>query len=787
MTDIALPTASNLTPPRRTCAHCGEKVRGSADPAFCCQGCASAHAIIEAAGLGSFYGRLEETRAHRPVALETDFTSFARDDGKGECTLDLLIEGLDCAACVWLIESMLARNPAVTHARINFSTRRLALRWRGAVDQANGFAGLVAALGFRAAPYASLVAGMRDEAEMRDMLRNLAVAGFAAANVMLLSVAIWAGAAGTMGEATRTLFHWISAAIALPAVVYAGRPFYRSAFTALRAGRTNMDVPISIGVILACIVSLHQTWIGAEHAFFDSAITLLFFLLIGRYLERRARGRARQTVDALLALSNASASVVTPDGRIMARCVDQLRVGDTMLVAAGERLGADGIVREGTSSLDASLISGESLPLAVSPGARVVAGMINLGAPLRVRVTAAGEATVLGEIVRLVEASEHGRSKFIAIADRVARAYAPVVHLTAFLTFSGWMLSGAGWDQALLVAISVLIITCPCALALAVPVVQVVASSRLMRSGVLLLSPSALERLAQIDHVVLDKTGTLTLGRPKLVGDSDPESLRLAAGLAVNSRHPLGQALHRAAHDAEIVEGVIEVAGQGLQAGEMRLGSASFCGVPSLNDDQHSELWFMRPDHPPVRFAFANMLRPDAAASVAELQRQGLGVELLSGDRPAAVSTVAASVGLQHWRAGVSPTAKAERLGELARSGRRVLMVGDGLNDAPALAAAHASMSPTSAAEATQNAADAVFHGDRLSPVLETLGVARRAERLVSENLMLALLYNLGAVPLAITGYVTPLIAAIAMSSSSLLVIVNALRLGLGAPVRRKR
>lgn len=787
MTGAALTAESGLVPLPSLCAHCGERLRGAGDQAFCCRGCASAHAIIEAAGLGSFYGRLEETHARRPTALECDFTVFARDKGKDECALDLLIEGLDCAACVWLIESMLARNPAVAHARINFSTRRLALRWRGHADQANDFAGLIAALGFRPAPYAPLAASTRDEAEMRDMLRSLAVAGFAAANVMLLSVAVWAGADGSMGEATRNLFHWISAAIALPAAAYAGRPFFRSALAALRAGRTNMEVPISIGVILACVVSLHQTWIGAEHAFFDSAVTLLFFLLIGRYLERRARGRARQTVDALLALSNASASIVTPDGKTESRRVDQLRVGDMLIVAAGERLGADGVVSEGTSSLDASLISGESLPLAVAPGARVVAGMVNLDAPLRVRVTAAGEATVLAEIVRLVEAAEHGRSRFIALADRVARAYAPVVHLTALFTFVGWILGGASWDHALLVAISVLIITCPCALALAVPVVQVVASGRLMRSGVLLLSPSALERLARVNHVALDKTGTLTLGRPELVGQADPEALRQAACLAANSRHPLAEALRRAAPDAGIAEGVVELAGKGLQAGGTRLGSASFCNVPRSIDDQHSELWFVRPDRAPTRFAFADTLRPDAAASVADLQRQGFEVELLSGDRPAAVAAVAANAGIRHWQAGLSPTAKAEWLAELARSGKRVLMVGDGLNDAPALAAAHASISPASAAEATQNAADAVFHGDRLWPVLETLRVARQAERLVRENLALALLYNLGAVPLAIAGYVTPLIAAAAMSSSSLLVIGNALRLGLGTPVREQR
>ncbi|MCX7365375.1 MAG: heavy metal translocating P-type ATPase [Alphaproteobacteria bacterium] len=439
------------------------------------------------------------------------------------------------------------------------------------------------------------------------------------------------------------------------------------------------------------------------------------------------------------------------------------------------------MVREGASSLDASLVSGESLPIRVTPGFRVFAGMVNLGAPIRVAVTATGEHTLLSEIVRLVEAAERGRSRFIALADRVARAYAPVVHLTALLTFFGWIVvGGLAWDRALVIATAVLIITCPCALALAVPVVQVVASTRLLRSGVLLLAPTALERLARIDHVVLDKTGTLTLGRPELVGGGgDSEGLRLASGIAASSRHPLAQALRRSAPDAATVEGVVEHPGLGLAHGNTRLGSAGFCGVATVIDDGHSELWLARPGRAAVRFAFADRLRPDAVAAIAALQRDGLSVELLSGDRVAAVSRTAAEAGLTSWRAEVAPAAKVERLAALARDGKRVLMVGDGLNDAPALAAAHASVSPASAAEATQNAADAVFQGDALFPVVELLRVARRAQRLIRQNLALALLYNLGAVPLAIGGEVTPLIAAIAMSSSSLLVIGNALRLGI--------
>ena len=512
----------------------------------------------------------------------------------------------------------------------------------------------------------------------------------------------------------------------------------------------------------------------------NSAITLLFFLLIGRYLDRRARGRARQAVRALLALASRTATVVAADGRSSRRRVEQLAEGDVLLVAAGERLGADGVVIEGRSSLDAALVNGESVPQSVAPGAKVFAGMVNLGAPLRMKVTAAGQRTLLSEIVRLVEAAERGRSRFVALAERVARAYAPVVHATALLTFLGWLLlGGLPWDRALLIATAVLIITCPCALALAVPVVQVVASTRLLRHGVLLLSPSALERLATVDHVVLDKTGTLTLGRPELVdSEVDGAALEQAAAIAASSRHPLAQALARAVPEVAPADGVVEHAGLGLQRGVVRLGSARFCGATNPIDDGRSELWLARPGRSPVRFAFADRLRPDARVVVDALAKRGLTVELLSGDRAAAVVRAAREAGIEHWRAETSPAAKAQHIADLARQGRRVLMLGDGLNDAPALAAAAASVSPTAAAEATQNTADAVFQGDALGPVVEILDVAKRAGRLVRQNLALALLYNLGAVPLAILGAVTPLVAAVAMSSSSLLVIGNALRLG---------
>jgi Cu2+-exporting ATPase len=609
----------------------------------------------------------------------------------------------------------------------------------------------------------------------------MAVAGFAAGNVMLFSVSIWAGT--DMDPTTRNFLHWLSAAVALPAIAWCLRPFARSAVTALLGGRANMDVPITIGVILTAGMSLYETITWGQHAYFDSAISLLFFLLIGRYLDSRARGRARIAAEHLLALDAVAVTVVAPDGSQRLVPPEKVRPGEVVLVAAGERIGVDGVVAVGRSDIDASLISGETVPQPAEPGARVFAGTINLSAPLRLTVGAVGESTLLAEIVRLMEVAEQGRARYVALADRVARWYAPVVHTAALATFLFWLVvAGLSWQASLLDAVAVLIITCPCALALAVPVVQVIASGRLLRQGILIKSATALERLAEIDTVVFDKTGTLTLGRPELLADGGwtQDDLALAASLALASRHPLARALAAACPAARVADDVGEEPGRGLVAGAVRLGSRIHAGIDAAADIPGPELWLTAPGRKPVRFAFVDEPRCDALEVAAELHRRGLAVELLSGDREPAVRRIAESAGIREWRAGCTPADKVARLAELAAAGHRVLMVGDGLNDAPALAAAHVSMSPSTAVDVSQTAADVVFQGGRLAPVAETLRVARASGRLVRQNFALAIVYNVITVPLAMGGHVTPLIAAIAMSTSSLVVIGNALRLSRG-------
>lgn len=781
MTTLADPAAAT-----GICRHCAQPTPSGED--FCCSGCRGAYHLVNELGLESYYAKRclegdQDFSKLRPdeVAEQGDLSAWIRPAPDGCLTLALLVDGLTCGACVWLIEQSLQKQPGVTQARVSLTTRRLTITWRAGEADPSRLADLVVRLGYRLLPCDPAKLASSDQRQSRDLLRCLAVAGFAAGNIMLLSVSVWAGNAADMATGTRDLLHWISALIAIPAIAYAGRPFFRSAATALKARHSNMDVPISLAIILAPSVSLYETFHGGAHAYFDSAVTLLFFLLIGRYLDHLARYRARALAEQLLALNAVAATVLAEDGTRRDLPPSQLVAGMRVLVGAGQRIPADGIAILGESEVDTSAVTGESLPRATLPGSQLYAGTLNLTAPLQLRVTAAGEATLLADIIRLMEAAESQRGRFVQIADKVARYYSPVVHLTALATFLAWtLLGGMAWQPAMMIAVAVLIITCPCALALAVPVVQVVASQRLMRSGVLLKSGDALERLQSIDWVVFDKTGTLTLGRLALVNKPAPAMLRIAAGMAANSKHPLARAIAQAVAAAPVLTPVKEIAGLGLAwespAGTWRLGSARFTGKGDGNR-QANLLWLVGPQGQTEEFVLSDQPRRDAAETVATLLRRGLGVEICSGDRAAPAKALGVALGIDSVRAEMNPAGKVTHLQELARQGKHVLMVGDGINDAAALTAAQVSMAPASGADISQSAADIVFQGEGLAAIPLALAVARDAQRLMRQNLAVALVYNLAAVPLAILGYVTPLVAALAMSSSSILVIANSLRL----------
>jgi Cu2+-exporting ATPase len=716
------------------------------------------------------------------VSEALDLSHYAKPEAAGTLGMELAVEGVTCGACINRIEGAIKRLPGITDARLNYTNRRLHVVWRDGQVEPAQIVRTLEAIGYQGHPFVPQRAEEAEAAEQRKLTRCMAVAGFAAMNIMLLSVSVWSGNVTDITPETRDFFHWASALIALPAAAYAGRPFYASAWRALKVHTTNMDVPITIGVTLALVMSVVETANHAREAYYDSAIMLLFFLLVGRTLDHAMRRKTRAVAGNLAALKAETAHRLDP-GEMVTVPAAALKAGDRVMVMPGERVPADGIVAAGGSDIDESLITGETARHKVMPGARVYAGSLNYSGTLTLSVTAAGAGTLLDEIERLLEKAQSAKSKAMRLADRAARVYAPAVHLTAAFTAVGWLIAGATLHDALVTAIAVLIITCPCALSLAIPAVQVVAAGALFRAGIILNAGDAIERLAEADTIVFDKTGTLTLPEPRVANAAaiEPGLLHVAARLALSSRHPLAVALANEADSRVPYGAAVEQPGQGVRAvidGVVaRLGSAEFCGLGNIaaRGPGVSTICFTYGPHSAV-FAISQALRPDAIDTVKRLKALGFDPHILSGDRAGAVEPIARALGIARWQGQLTPAEKIAALDALKAEGRRVLMVGDGLNDAPALATAHVSLSPIAAADVTQAQADAVFLGDRLGPVLDAVISARHARRLMTENLWLAVVYNAIAVPFAIAGMVTPLFAALAMSGSSLLVTANALR-----------
>ena len=728
-----------------------------------------------------------EPRAAAPAGRITlaELNLASRFDRAGEREVTLSVPDMHCGACVLAVERALAGVEGVLQARANLTARRVRVRWRDAGGTVPPILDALAGAGFEAHLPADDAASADDE--VKPFLRALAVAGFGAGNIMLLSISVWAGA----DPGTRDLFHWISAAIALPVLAYSGQPFFRPAMAALRRGRTNMDVPISIGILLAFGLSLYDTAHGAEHAYFDAAVTLVFFLLAGRTLEAAMRNRARSAADGLRRLAPRGATVIEADGTESFLPVHEIGPGMNLRVGAGDRVPADGRIVSGATEIDASLATGESAPQPAGPGSQLLAGTRNLTAPIVLRSSRAAGESFLAEITRMVEQAEEGRSAYRRIADRVSRLYAPAVHLAALASAVGWGLAGANLHDAVTIAVAVLIITCPCALGLAAPLVQAIAARRLFRNGILVRSGEALERLASVDTVLFDKTGVITSGEARLChpAAAGNEALALAQAVAAHSRHPFARAIASAppAAPSMTVDQVAESPGNGIEARvggtRIRLGRPDW----ALNADarhvrEDSALpatVLSREGEHVATFTFEDPLRKDAGRAVEDVKGMGLAAAILSGDRPGPVRRAADRAGVSCASPEMRPEDKRTRVEALARKGRRALMVGDGLNDAPALAAAHVSMAPAESAEIGRNAADLVFLRKSLLAVPDAIRVSRRAGALMRQNFALAIAYNAVALPFAAAGAVTPLVAAIAMSSSSLIVAANALRLNL--------
>ena len=682
----------------------------------------------------------------------------------GAPTHQLYLPTIHCAGCIRTVEDTLAQLPGVEAARVNLSLKRVAVTAPKNADPTPWIEALADA-GYEAHEAQS---AKSDDVSDREILMRLGVAGFAMMNVMLLSVAVWSGAS----DATRDLFHWISGAIAIPAAMFSAQPFFKNAWSALKARSVNMDVPISVAILLALGMSVYETSAGGEHAYFDAALSLTFFLLAGRVLDQRMRKAARSAAQDLAALEPSRAIVIRNEER-QSVSVSDLSIDDAIWLAAGARIPAEAVLEDGTVDVDRGLLTGESDPVTVRKGERLFSGDVTLTGPITARVSAVGEDTMLRSIMQLVARAEGAKSRYSGLADRAAQAYVPIVHLTALAAFVGWLWVSGDVRYSLNVAVATLIITCPCALGLAVPAVAAAATGGLFRRGLLVKSDTALERLSGVDTVVFDKTGTLT--RPTL---SVPDSLSaeedaVLKALALQSDHPLSKSLVSQLKDVTPapLSDIQEIAGTGVSAtykgAAVRLGRGAWIGTDAPTAFEAGKIYPL---------ASSEVLLPGARQGIEDVKAMGLSIHVLTGDTDEKAQSLARDLGLENVVAGVDPKEKLVFIERLKSEGHRVLMVGDGLNDVAALTAANAAISPGTALEASRSAADVVLVSGRMQSVAEALKGARLAHRLILQNFGFAAAYNMVAIPLAVLGFASPLMAALAMSMSSITVTVNALR-----------
>jgi len=725
------------------------------------------------------------------AALLHDLRSHARPLADGNVNYQIAAPSMHCGHCIATLEGEISKMPGVEKVRANLSLRQVSITLHAPELSLARVLETMDSLGFKPQSPGDVARQVEDPA-LKSLIRALAVAGFASANIMLLSLPVWSGAAG----ATESLFHFISALIAVPTVAYSGQPFFRSAWSALKHRNMNMDVPISLGVLLATVMSLYESFLGGGSAYFDAAVSLLFFLLIGRTLDYMMRNRARQAASRLALLAAKGGMVVGANGALTYLPLEGIKPGMILRVAAGERFPVDGTVVDGSSDVDRALVTGESAPIAVQLDSSVEAGTLNLTGSVDLRATRPADQSFLAEITQMMAAAENGRSTYMQLSDRMARAYAPVVHILALTTFVGWMIYSHGSIHAsLTAAVSVLIITCPCALGLAVPVAHVVSAGRLFAAGILMKDGSALERLAAIDEAAFDKTGTLTTGEPTVrkLGIPAGEAAGLAKALALRSAHPGAKAIATAIAGAATnsVFDLREVPGHGVQGvfgGRiLRLGRATWVAeiaLPVAQMPVDTGVAFAIEGGPFYYSTLSERLRKGAAATIENFAAKGIKSCILSGDAALQVQMVAKACSITAFHSGLKPGDKLAFLKNRADAGKHVLMVGDGLNDAPALAAAHVSIAPANASDVGRTAADFVLTTDDLTMVNFAHMTALKTARIVKENFALAIIYNVFAVPLAMAGQLNPLIAAIAMSSSSIIVVGNSLRLQLLSPKR---
>lgn len=803
-----------------TCFHCSLPVpEGQAFPIryrnrteqACCAGCQAVAQTIIDSGLSDYYEhRTAEQRQAEPLPAELLQQmqlydnealqhSFVHVEDEHIREASLMLEGITCAACVWLNEQHVRKLAGVLSVDINYATHRARVRWDVRQLKLSQILEAIAAIGYRAHPYDASRQEALHQKERKTALNRLWVAGLSMMQVMMYAYPVYMAPDGEIESQWLWMLHWSSFVLTLPVVLFSAVPFYRGTWRDLKRGRVGMDTPVTIGILTAFLASLWALLNKVEHGvYFDSVSMFIFLLLGGRYLESMARRKTGEATEKLVKLIPAFAHAVPgwpQDPAQQEVAVSQLAVGDVVLVKPGETIPCDGDVLEGRSSVDEALLTGESTPIAKQSGDSVIAGSVNQASPLLLRLTRTGSDTRLAGIVRLMDQALAEKPRLAELADRYAVWFVTVLLLAAAATYIGWSLAGSQ-EHALWVTVAVLVVSCPCALSLATPAALTAATGHMAQLGILTTRGHALETLARISDVVFDKTGTLTHGRMHLLAShhfSHPDAeqaLAIAAALEQGSEHPIARALLQAAEDSALPAcgQRNNYPGQGVEADlagqRWRLGRPAFVaelgGSVALPDDLPASATIIAlGDARGVAavFAIGDQVRDDSAALVQALQARGLRVHLLSGDADTAVASLASRLGIADYRAAATPEDKLAYVSQLQQAGARVLMVGDGVNDAPVLARADVSLAMGSGTDVARASGDMVLMGDELGRLPQALSLAARSMHIIRQNLAWAAVYNLVALPLAMAGWVTPWLASLGMALSSLLVVSNALRL----------
>ncbi len=812
------------------CDHCalpvkeGGEIWGDFDgerKIFCCHACLGVYGLIHGEGLDGFYERRRGWSAGPVDTRAIDAAAFrdaVREVGP-ECETDIMVDGIRCASCVWLNEKILERTEGVTFARLNYATHRARIRWDPSRLDLDVILARIASIGYVPKPYIPRAFEDEQRRQARDLLQRFGTAAFFSMQLMLFSVALYAGFFQGMEAGIKRVFHVISLALATPVLFYSGWPLIKGSIRGLMNRAFTMDLLIVVGASSAYGYSIMEMARGGE-VYFDTVAMIITLILLGRYLERMAKNKASESINQLVqlaprearrieAVSGPGLTETSAEPAVAARTmipVELVAVGDSIEVLPGERIPLDGIVRFGTSEADESMLTGESRSRAKTPGSEVFGGTMNLHGHLVFEVTVTGKDTVLAGIIRAVEDAQGRRAPIQAIADRAVALFVPTVLIIAIATFVGWLLAGATASKALMDAVSVLVIACPCALGLATPLAILIGTSHAASLGILIKGGDVVEKGSHIDFVVFDKTGTLTEGRPVLsffraTGLPEAEVLGLAASLERLSEHSLAKAVLEAGRGLETraVTDFAAVPGRGAEGrieGRMhRIGSSDFVqGGAAVRESVGLQDLVTAPEIEALEssgasvfflaiegrihgvFGVSDSPRPEAAEAVCAIGRMGMGVSMITGDNRGTAAAIAGKVGITEVHAQTSPVGKAAEIGRLEAAGRSVLMVGDGINDAPALVEASIGMALGRATDVALESADIVTVRPDLLLVARSVAIMKKTFSVIRQNIFWAFFYNVVAIPLALAGLLHPIVAAAAMALSSLTVVGNSLR-----------